>query len=80
LVDKNTAIYQDTAGTVIQKDSSDIAVYILQHGNDLIWEVLHQISQGRQFPEIRKLLTRVQLSTTSVVAGNSGCSTQPFGR
>jgi hypothetical protein len=46
----------------ISKRLLDIAEYILQHGNGLIWQGLHQISQRRQFPETRKVLTHVQLN------------------
>jgi len=64
LVDKNTAISGHclNMNTIFQKDFSDIARYILQHGKGLIWQGLHQISQGRQFLEIMKVLTHIEPS------------------
>jgi hypothetical protein len=51
LVDKNTAKsgHYLNRNTVFQKDLSDIAEYIIQHGHSLIRQGMHQISQGRQF-------------------------------
>jgi hypothetical protein len=61
MVDKNTVISGHCLNrdTIIQRDFLDITDYILQHENGLIWQDMHQISQERQFPEIRKVLTHV---------------------